>query len=257
MKNILTIILVTIVAFSCSTSSNEWKLVWQDEFNDTEIDSTFWSKLQRGGADWNRHMSNYDSLYEVKNGNLVLWGINNHTQKLDTAKFITGGISTMGKKGFNNGRVDVMAKVSSAQGFWPAIWLLPNDGTKYPFGGEIDLMEHLNYDSIVYQTIHSPYTLHDKIKDNPRSGGVAKYKHNDWNLYSLEMYPDSLVFLVNDIKTYTYPKIETDKKGQFPFSDREFYLLIDAQLGGSWVGKVDSTQLPAKMEIDYVRFFQK
>jgi len=29
------------------------------------------------------------------------------------------------------------------------------------------------------------------------------------------------------------------------------------QLGGSWVGAVDSSDLPVEMEIDWVRFYQK
>lgn len=51
-------------------------------------------------------------------------------------------------------------------------------------------------------------------------------------------------------------RIETDKQGQFPF-DQPYYLLIDMQLGGSWVGKVYSEDLPAEMWVDWVRFYQK
>ncbi len=37
---------------------------------------------------------------------------------------------------------------------------LPYEIDKYvgPRGGEVDIMERLNYDSIVYQTVHSHYT---------------------------------------------------------------------------------------------------
>ena len=252
----LILLTISLIAITSCSNNNEWNLVWQDEFKSNEIDTTYWTKITRGGADWNRHMSSYDSLYEITDGKMILHGINNHTQKGDTAKFLTGGVFTKGKQLFHNGRVEVMAKVSSAQGFWPAIWLLPQD-VKWPYGGEIDLMEHLNHDSVVYQTIHTQYTLKHGIKDNPRSGAVPAYKHNDWNLFALEMYQDSLVFFVNDTKSYTYPRIKTDLEEQFPFADQPFYLLIDAQLGGGWVGKVDPEQLPAKMEIDYVRFYQK
>ena len=62
---------------------------------------------------------------------------------------------------------------------------------------------------------------------------------------------------INDIHTFAYPRIETGKEGQFPFTDKEFYLLLDMQLGGSWVGAVDSSDLPVEMEIDWVRFYQK
>ena len=35
-----------------------------------------------------------------------------------------------------------------------------------------------------------------------------------------------------------------------------WYLLIDMQLGGSWVGRVDSQQLPVEMYIDWVRHYR-
>ena len=70
------------------------------------------------------------------------------------------------------------------------------------------------------------------------------------------MYPDSLSFYVNDMHTFTYPRIQTQKEGQFPF-DQPFYLLIDMQLGGSWVGAVDPKDLPVEMEVDWVRFYQR
>ena len=51
--------------------------------------------------------------------------------------------------------------------------------------------------------------------------------------------------------------IETDKEGQFPFVGKDFYLLLDMQLGGNWVGQVDPADLPVEMEIDWVRFYRK
>ena len=36
---------------------------------------------------------------------------------------------------------------------------------------------------------------------------------------------------------FVYPRIETEQEGQFPF-DIPQYLLIDMQLGGTWVGPV-------------------
>ena len=64
-----------------------------------------------------------------------------------------------------------MPKLNGATGAWPAFWLLPQDG-KWPGGGEIDIMERLNNDSIAYQTVHSHYTFDLGIKDNPETGGA-------------------------------------------------------------------------------------
>mgnify|MGYP001390782287 FL=1 len=59
------------------------------------------------------------------------------------------------------------------------------------------------------------------------------------------------MFYVNDIKTKTYPRIETEHKGKFPFSDQEFHLLIEMKSGAS---NVNIEHLPAEIKIDWVRF---
>lgn len=252
--------LVALCFTSCKkTAEKQWKVVWEDNFDqDGVIDTTVWSKIPRGRSDWNNYMSDFDSCYAVKNGNLILTGMVNHSLANDTAPYLTGGIYTKGKKTFTEGKVEIRAKLGSSQGAWPAFWMLSDSKVYggYPKSGEIDIMEHLNFDSIVYQTIHSYYTLHHKIKDNPKSGTTAVINPADYNTYGVELYQDSVIFLVNGQHTMTYPRIKTDKDGQFPF-DQPFYLLIDMQLGGSWVGAVDPSQLPVQMEIDWVKFYKK
>ena len=85
---------------------------------------------------------------------------------------------------------------------------------------------------------------------------VNKINPEEYNIYSVDIYPDSLVFAVNHRHTYTYPRIDTDKEGQFPFY-QPYYLLIDMQLGGSWVGAVDPKELPVKMWVDWVKYYEK
>lgn len=245
------------VIVSCSVSRNtkKIKLAWEENFDqNTSFDTSRWSKIPRGNSDWNRHMSNFDSLYAIRDGKLVLRGIRNTTQLQDTAPFITGGVYTKGKVDFGFGRVEIRAKLGTATGAWPAFWMLA-EGTGWPDGGEIDIMEHLNYDSIVYQTVHSYYTVTLNEKKNPRQGGIASIHPNEFNIYAVEKYNDSLVFYVNDARTFAYPRINTDKPGQFPFADEQYYLLLDMQLGGSWVGEVNTSELPVEMEIDWVRFY--
>ena len=129
---------------------------------------------------------------------------------------------------------------------------------KYPWptGGEIDIMERLNFDTMAYQTVHTTYTYHLGMKDNPPQGSTGAIRPEDYNVYAVEMWPDSLVFFINDSRTFAYPRIETEMEGQFPF-DKPYYLLIDMQLGGSWVGKVDTLDLPVEMRVDWVRYYTK
>lgn len=248
-------VLLAVLA-ACTSSERGWKLVWEEDFNQTEtFDTAVWSKIPRGKSDWNNYMSDYDSLYDVRDGHLVLRGLRNLTQPADTAPFLTGGLYTKGKKLFMDGRLEIKARLQGAQGAWPAFWMLPQEG-KWPMGGEIDIMERLSHDTIAYQTVHSHYTFDLGFQDTPPHGGIGTIRPDEYNIYAVELHPDSLCFYINEVHTFTYPRIETDQEGQFPYH-QPFYLLLDMQLGGSWVGAVRPEELPVEMYIDWVRFYQK
>lgn len=236
----------------------KWKLVWKDDFRKGGfLDPAKWSKIPRGGADWNNYMSSRDDLYEVKDGNLILRGIVNDRPDQDTAQYITGGVWTKDKFSVMEGKVEIRAKLGEASGSWPAFWMLSQEDKygHYPKNGEVDIMEHLNYDSVVYQTIHSYYTLNLK-QDTPQRYTTVPIDREGYNTYGVEFRPDKIVFTVNGQATLTYPKIETNLEGQFPF-DQAYYLLMDMQLGGNWVGGVDPATLPVQMEIDWVKVWKR
>lgn len=235
----------------------KWKLVWEDQFNKAAIDTSKWTRISEGTADWNRHMSTDDACYAMEDGKLILKGINNTDLTKDPRPFLTGGIWSKGKFAFQYGRVEIRAKLGSAQGAWPAMWMLAelDKYGKYPKNGEIDIMEHLNFDSIIYQTTHSYYTLDLGKKSNPPHHGTAKIDAGQYNVYGISWYPDRIVFQLNGQDTFTYPRVKGVDKSQWPY-DQPFFLLIDQQLGGSWVGKVDQKQLPVEMIIDWVKVYQ-
>ena len=109
-----------------------------------------------------------------------------------------------------------------------------------------------------YQTIHTAYTIERKQTRNPRHGSKGTINPDDYNVYAVEMYPDSLVFFINENRTFTYPRIDTGEGDelQFPFK-KPYYLLIDMQLDGGWVGPVDTLDLPVEMVVDWVRYYKE
>ena len=109
-------------------------------------------------------MSGLDSLCRVENGVLQLWGINTPAgyKDEDNRPFLTGGVGSKGKRSVKNGRFEVRARYDCGEGFWPAIWLMPDIRIRHPFGGEVDIMEHLNNDNVVFQTVHTPHTLYKR-----------------------------------------------------------------------------------------------
>lgn len=76
----------------CRSQQEGWKLVWEENFDQEDhFDEASWSKIPRGKSDWNNYMSDFDSCYTMRDGNLVLRGLVNYSLPADTAPFITGG----------------------------------------------------------------------------------------------------------------------------------------------------------------------
>lgn len=241
---------------SAPTDRDEkWVLDWEENFDGDKLDTSVWGRCTRGSADWNRNMSQRDDLVQLRDGLLVLRGIVNPDTTVEKTPYLTGGVWSKDKKEFKPGRIEVRARLHGARGAWPAIWLLPFDTKKYPWpsGGEIDIMERLNNDTIAYQTVHSYYTQNLGISDPPK-GGTGAIDPDGFNTYAVEIWPDRVELSINGKTTHVYPKIDTDKPGQFPFYI-PMYLLLDMQLGGSWVGSVNAADLPVEMEIDWVRHY--
>ena len=235
-----------------------YALIWHDEFNDGVLDSQVWSKIPRGQADWAVHMSSNDTLFAFENGDLVLRGIENTFLPKDSAPFLTGGVWSKHKKAFGFGRVEVRAKFDVVQGFWPAIWMLSknNHALNWPHGGEIDIMEHFRDNPYINNTVHSHYTYNLGKRNRPSHVAYPKYNEGEYNTYSVERFQDSLVFFVNGKRTLNYPRYRNGEDGQFPFSQHDYYLILDAQLGRDRSPYIDTAKLPVELRIDYVRYYE-
>ncbi|GAB3667463.1 glycoside hydrolase family 16 protein [Echinicola sediminis] len=234
-----------------------WKLVWKDDFKKDALDTTKWSKIPPNTADWGNYMTDDERCFDLKDGKLYLKGIVNKDTLKDARPYLTGGVYTKGKFAYQYGKIEIHAKLESAQGAWPAMWMLAEQDKygKYPKNGEIDIMEHINFEDKIYQTTHSYYTLNLKQTNNPPHGGTAEFDKEAFNTFGLEWFPDKLVFTLNGEPTFTYPRLEGVDPSQWPY-DQPFYLMIDMQLEGNWVGKADPADLPVQMIIDWVKVYQ-
>jgi beta-glucanase (GH16 family) len=242
---------------NAGVAKKDWRVVWQDNFDGPELDTAKWVRIPPNNADWGKHMTSDPRCYAISEGKIYLRGIVNPDTLSDPRPFLTGGIHSQGKFAFQYGKIEIHAKLESAKGAWPAMWMLAEQNRygSYPRNGEIDIMEHINFENIVYQTTHSYYTLNLKQKDNPPNHATAMVDVAQFNTYGLEWYPDKLIFTVNGKETFTYPKVNGVDPSQWPY-DQPFYILIDQQLGGSWVGKINPADLPVQMIVDWVKVYQ-
>ena len=257
----LSCILLIFIGFICVSHAQEhrrYALVWNDEFDSGVLDNKVWSKIWRSKADWAVHMSSHDTLFDFEDGNLVLRGMENDFLPNDKAPFLTGGVWSRYKKSFGFGRVEIRAKFDIAQGFWPAIWMLPqtNIALSWPHGGEIDIMEHFRDNPYVNHTVHSHYTVNLGKRNRPSQVAYPFYNAGEYNTYSMERFRDSLVFFLNGKRTFNYPRFRKGVDGQFPFSQHDYYLILDAQLGRDRSPYIDTTKLPVELRIDYVRYYE-
>ncbi len=252
--------------------STEWELVWEDEFDQHELDTTHWTRIglftspqwKLPVEKWQEHLGCFryitatdDRVVQFDEDNIYLKGIvNPDTLSGDPRPYLTGGIYTWDKFAFQYGRIEIKAKLDPAYGAWPAIWML-SENKIYPdqHNGEMDIMERLNHDEFVYQTNHNHWTLTIK-QEEPERYTTAKINTDDYNIYSVSWYPDKLVYAVNGVESITYPKVPGAGTFQWPY-DQPFYLFLDQQLEGSWPGKITKPEeLPINMTVDWVRLYQ-
>jgi len=148
----------------------------------------------------------------------------------------------------------VSAKLPSSLGTWPAIWMLGHNGKHWPECGEIDIMEHVARNP---GWIHgSTHSLKYFFKNGNQKTSICYVPDatTAFHEYELEWYPDHMVFFVDN---HPYLTVQNEGTGSaaWPFDAPEF-LLLNLALGG-WGGAVNDAQLPARLEVDYVRVYKQ
>jgi beta-glucanase (GH16 family) len=142
------------------------------------------------------------------------------------------------------GYFEARAWLPRGRGLWPAIWLLPKDGSWPP---EIDMVEMLGHrpDQIFV-------TLHSKVKGEGKHVPVTVADTAaGFHVYSVEWRPELMRFFFDGREIATIPTPSDMHK--------PMYILANLAVGGpgSWPGPPDAgTQFPARMLIDYIRAWQ-
>ena len=176
-----------------ATLSSSWDLVFSDEFNSTgSFDASKWTYSPRWSPAWAKYLTS-TSDYVAQNGTDLVLRMDNAVIPGDPVPYHSGGIQTSTKFSFLYGKVEVRAKFKQGQGSWPAIWMMPETPVSYgdwPNSGEIDIMEHVNYENSVHQTIHNASVT-------GASGGssatkTTAYNTADYNIYGIIWSPSSI-----------------------------------------------------------------
>jgi beta-glucanase (GH16 family) len=243
-----------------SNAPEGYKLVWNDEFNSgSELNATDWTHEVWGKGRVNNELQEYVN-HKTPEGNLVTEvrdGKLRITALKENGKIYSGRVYAKVKEGWSYGYIEASIKLPKGKGTWPAFWMMPVNFTSWPADGEIDIMEevggHANYVSSSLHANAHVHTQGTQVTHEMYCGGAED-----------EFHTYAILWTHENITTYVDGKIQLsyDNRGlgrdDWPYDD-PFYVILNLAWGGDWGGAygIDEGALPATMEVDYVRVFQK
>ncbi len=252
-----------------SESLDGYEMVWNDEFEGTEIDASKWSydlgdgcQISTDLCGWgNNELEYYTDRAEnsfIQDGNLVIKAIREIPFYLGQHQYTSARMVTKNKGDWKYGRVDVRAKLPFGQGLWPAIWMLPTDNVYggWPKSGEIDIMENIGSEpNRVFGTIHYG---HDFWRFNSQGIELEEGTFaDDFHVFTVLWNEECIQFQMDGIDIGEPNTRSTVLPTTFPF-DQKFHLLLNIAVGGNLPGNpTAATSFPQTLEVDYVRVYQE
>ncbi len=247
---------------SSTTSTTNYSLVWSDEFNGSGLpDATKWSFDVKPPGWVNQELQAYtDRRLEnarMENGKLIIEARKDY---YNGNPYSSARIKSAAKGDWVYGKVVVRAKLPKGRGVWPAIWMMPTDNAygQWPNSGEIDIMEYVGHEpGKIHASMHSKNMNFTNGLMRTSSIYIANVE-NDFHDYILEWDANKITISVDSQVVGSWSKKSTDTWENWPW-DKRYHLILNLAVGGSWGGQqgVDDSIWPQRLEVDYVRVYQK
>lgn len=246
-------------------------LVWSDEFDTPGLpDARKWvHDTERNRVGWFNNELQYYAANRlenarVENGRLIITA---RQERLTSApdygnqNYTSARLTTRGLGSWTYGYFEVRAKLPCSLGTWPAVWMLGTGG-RWPVDGEIDIMEQKGTSVAAKQEVLA--TLHTQAYNwSGGTLGVARGAVSalpsactSFNNYHLSWDVNRIAIGVNGMNYFEFTRPANADYAQWPFDSPQF-ILLNLAVGGDLGGPVDNSQLPAAMEVDYVRVYQR
>ncbi|MBI4976997.1 MAG: family 16 glycosylhydrolase [Spirochaetes bacterium] len=224
-------------------AGQQWKMIWNDEFDGTAVDETKWN-IQEGP----RH----DAIRSRKAVSLDGKGSLVMTIFREGDTFYNAWVDTAQKFEHAYGFYTARMKMQKSAGHWCAFWLQTRttgnvDGSGRD-GSEIDIMEKPWLNDEVNHAIH--WDGYGKDHKNEGLRSVNPGVMEGWHTFSLLWTPDEYVIYIDDLEVWR------SKAGGVCQVPAEIRLTDEAQKkDNSWAGSVLKAALPDSWYVDYVRVY--
>ncbi|MEO1516304.1 MAG: family 16 glycosylhydrolase [Bacteroidota bacterium] len=209
------------LSFGALLQAQNWKLVFEDQFNGTQLNDSTW---ETSGGDWAYPLF-ADTNVVVNNGILELWAHDvrsNPIPRVSTDRYTSDVLYTasmiLTRQKFRYGKFEFRAKLPTGFGLWPALWMsginfnnqfcLPDTDDLYDYG-EIDFEMAGGQPRYMSTTIHWTNLNQCKqdMKLKPRSNYLSNGNGIDhWHIYTIEWTPNRVkLFVDGDLfKSYSH-----------------------------------------------------
>jgi len=253
-----------------ATEQQDWQLVWSDEFEGDQIDSSKWgydTDCWGGGNNEKQCYTDKKENAQVADGYLSIiarketsvgpaWPAHlretmPEEEKDKTAEkpYTSARLLTKGKADWKYGRIEVRAKLPEGQGIWPAIWMLPSEEIygKWAASGEIDILEAVNLGAFCE---NCPDQKENKIFGTLHFGGEWPHNHHKGNatpltdsadgfhVFAIEWKEGEIIWFLDGEE---YSRLGPDdwnttselakNNPAAPF-DQKFFLILNIAVGG-------------------------
>lgn len=272
---------VMMLAAASQVNADDYKLVWQENFNGDELNSAVWNIEENGDGGGNNELQYYTrSHVAVEDGNLVLTA---RRKDINGKKFASGRINSQHKMYFTHGKIEIRACMpETANGLWPAMWSLGENFSEvgWPRCSEIDYVEMGNVTGIKNGTQNRYFNgachwgfYKNGAYPNYANSVTAPYSMQGdyhtwtiiWDTEAINMYYD----LDKDPNRAPYYAMGlTDMNGDWAtgkFLHQPMFLVFNVAVGGNFTGIFDPAQITAipndrdarSLKVDYVKLYQK
>ena len=181
-------------------------------------------------------------------------------RRREAAEYTSASLLTRGLHSWRYGRFEMRGRIDTRAGLWPAFWTLGVTGS-WPHNGEIDIMEYYRgmlLANVAWGGAKRSQPIWADTRTPLASLGPPDWPSRlhdwrmDWDERQIVLSVDGRVLNTVDL-TRT---VNEDGTGVNPFH-QPHYILINLAVGGTNGGDPTATMFPAKLEVDYVRVYQK